>query len=94
MRNVLSNSWTAVVEKLIFAAVAVKECLLYWGEAEVVVGAVVCAGVGVPQYQPHHRSPSCLPGRTKLRAPADWSGPLFLTLSELKPESVPPVSWR
>ena len=53
MRDVLSSSWTAVVEVvLMFAAEAVKEEL----------GAAVChgePGLGVPP--PPHHSPSCLP---------------------------------
>ena len=58
-RDVLSSSWTAVV-----AAEAVRECLLYWVEVEV----VVCdeePGGGVVHHH-HRRSPSCLPVRTKL----------------------------
>ena len=57
-RDVLSSSWTAVV-----AAEAVRECLLYWVEVEV----VVCdgGGGGAVHQHPHH-FPSCLPIRTKL----------------------------
>ena len=78
-----------------FAAQAVKEEEVV---VVVVVVVVVCAagetGVGVPQH--HHRSPSCLPVTMKNDNPASCqlSGPLFLTLSELKPESAPPVCWR
>ena len=91
MRDVLSSSWTAVVEVvLMFAAEAVKE----------EPGAAVChgePGLGVPP--PPHHSPSCLPVMRNDNPdcpsvlPTQLPGPLFLTLSELKPESAPPVCW-
>ena len=58
-RDVLSNGWTAVV-----AAEAVKECLLYWEEVEVVVCDSETGGGAV--YHHPHRSPSCLPVTIKL----------------------------